>query len=404
MRLADKKKVALVLSGGGVKAAAFHLGVCLALRDKGFVFAGGSRSDPSLQVCYPERTIRLYVGSSAGAVIGTFLAAGFSVESIIEAFEKGSSSDMRKWRKNDSPESGRLKPLSYRDLFSLNSSSLFGVVPNVLKRRSMLTGGLEALIKSGFKVNGLFNTHGIERYMRKHVWPSNRFDTLGVELFIIATQLNHSRKVVFGAFNETTKVKTIKYANYALVSEAVAASASLPPVFAPFSIRNQKGKEIYFFDGEIRDTLSTHVAADYGADLVISSYSIQPYHYTKEFGSLHRYGIPMIFNQALYQTVEQKIQRHREGQNQIRSIINAVNGYFQQVNLPDEHRQKLLDIITERVNYKANVDYLYIHPSPSDHEMFFFDHFSLNPAILSRIMQIGYKAAVGQLRKHDLLS
>ena len=45
MRLDHKKKPALVLSGGGVKAAAFHAGVCLALNEKGFRFAGGTKDD-----------------------------------------------------------------------------------------------------------------------------------------------------------------------------------------------------------------------------------------------------------------------------------------------------------------------------------------------------------------------
>ena len=34
MKFSDKKKIALVLSGGGIKAAAFHIGVCLALQEK----------------------------------------------------------------------------------------------------------------------------------------------------------------------------------------------------------------------------------------------------------------------------------------------------------------------------------------------------------------------------------
>ena len=40
MRLKDKKSLALVLSGGGIKAAAFHVGVCVALKEHGFQFAG----------------------------------------------------------------------------------------------------------------------------------------------------------------------------------------------------------------------------------------------------------------------------------------------------------------------------------------------------------------------------
>jgi predicted acylesterase/phospholipase RssA len=287
-------------------------------------------------------------------------------------------------------------------MFTLNGGNFLSVVPNFLRRRSIITGGLEALVKNGFKINGLFTTKGIERYLRTHVVKENTFNSLGVDLFIVGTQLNHSRKVVFGNFPETRKDKNIKYANFATISEAVAASAALPPVFAPYGIRNEKGKEIYFFDGEIRETLSTHVAADAGADLVISSYSVQPYHYTPEMGSLHNYGIPLIINQALYQVIEQKIAKHIEHQQHISAILSAIDGYFKQAELPDEHREKLLEIVAKRVNHKPGVDYIYIHPSPQDHEMFFVDHFSLNPEILGKIVSIGFKAALQVLRKIDL--
>lgn len=401
MRISEKKRIALVLSGGGIKAAAFHLGVCLALREKGFRFAGGSPDDVKMKYEDDRLTFKVYVGSSAGAVISTFLASGYSIESIIDAFERGSATDLHKLTQRTKGHA-RLKPITYRDMFALNGGSFVSIIPNILRRKSIVTGGLEALIKNGFKINGLFTTRGIERYFRTQVLKENRFSSLGVDLYVVATQLNHSRKVIFGNFPETTKIKTIKYANYASISDAVAASASLPPVFAPYGIRNEKGKEIFFFDGEIRETLSTHMAADAGADLVISSYSIQPYHYTPIMGSLHNYGIPLIFNQALYQVVEQKIAKHIEHQQQISAIMSAVDGYFRQQGLPDEHRDKLLDILAKRVNYKPGVDYVYIHPSPQDHEMFFVDHFSLNPEILQRIVHIGFRAALQVLRKLDM--
>jgi predicted acylesterase/phospholipase RssA len=401
MRLSEKKRIALVLSGGGIKAAAFHLGVCLALREKGFSFAGGTADDVKMKYESDKLTFKVYVGSSAGAVITSFLAAGYSIESVIDAFERGAASDLNRFTKRNQVYA-RLKPITYRDLFALNGGSFLDFVPNVLRRKSIVTGGLEALVKNGFKINGLFTTKGLERYLRTHVLHENSFSSLGVELFIVATQLNHSRKVVFGNFETTTKDRHIKYANYASISEAAAASAALPPVFAPYGIRNEKGKEIFFFDGEIRETLSTHVAADAGADLVISSYSIQPYHYTPVMGSLHNYGIPLIVNQALYQVIEQKILKHIEHQQQISAIMSAVDGYFKQAGLPDEHREKLLEILTKRVNYKKDVDYVYIHPSPQDHEMFFVDHFSLNPEILGRIVHIGFKAALQVLRKLEV--
>jgi len=401
MRLSDKKKIALVLSGGGIKAAAFHLGVCLALREKGFTFAGGSREDVQMKYSNEKLTFTVYVGSSAGAVVSAFLASGYSIESIIDAFERGSASDLNKLirrRKSDT----KLKPITYLDMFALNGGNFMSIIPSVLRRRSIVTGGLEALVKNGFKINGLFTAKGIEKYFRTQVLRENNFASLGVDLYIVGTQLNHTRKVVFGNFPETRKEKTIEYANYAPISDAVAASASLPPVFAPYGIRNHNGKEIYFFDGEIRETLSTHVAADAGADLVISSYSVQPYHYTPVMGSLHNYGIPLIINQALYQVIEQKIAKHIEHQQNISAILKAVDGYFKQAELPEEHREKLLDIIAKRVNHNPEVDYIYIHPSPEDHEMFFVDHFSLNPTILGRIVHIGFRAALQTLRKLDL--
>ena len=405
IKLANKKNIALVLSGGGIKAAAFHVGVCLALKEKGFRFVGGTQQTvPTMES--NNLAIRMYVGSSAGAVISTFLASGYDIESVIDAFQMGSSLRQRYFKRTPTDASvdrqGRLKPLSYFHIFSLNKGNFTRFIPKIWTDKSFYSGGLEALIKSGFKINGLFTTHGLERYLRKYVLPQNQFSALGVPLFIIGTQLNHSRKVVFGNFKDTYKVKTIKYANFSTISEAVAASASLPPFFAPYGIKNQKGKELYFFDGEIRDTLSTHVAADHGADLVISSYSVQPYHYTPELGSLHHYGIPMIINQALYQVIEQKIEKHRKYQKDLESIYRTVDGYFRQSDLPDEHRQKLLNIIAERVNFKPDVDYLYIHPSPQDHEMFFVDHFSLKPQILEKIVKIGFRSAINVLRKHDV--
>jgi predicted acylesterase/phospholipase RssA len=398
VRLSEKKKPALVLSGGGVKAAAFHAGVCLALNEKGFRFAGGTKDEVDNQT-QDNKTFRCYVGSSAGAIVASFLASGYSVHDFIDAFEMGAGLKPRDAEK----PAHRLKPLTYFDIFSFNGLNFVHMIPKFLQRRAVsVSGGIEVLVKNGFKVNGLFTTNGIERYLRRYVLPTNRFRELGVELFIVATQLNHSRKVIFGPFEETTKSAGMKRANYSTISAAAAASASLPPVFAPYGIKDDKGREIFFFDGEIRDTLSTHVAADHGADLVIASYSIQPYHFNQEMGSLHHYGIPIILNQALYQVVEQKIKRAIQHQTDIKSLINVVDGYFKQAGLPEEHRERLLKIMAERVNFRQGVDYIYIHPPPEDYEMFFVDHFSLNAKILGRIVRIVFKSAVAALRKHNL--
>ncbi|MFN7728877.1 MAG: patatin-like phospholipase family protein [Bdellovibrio sp.] len=400
IRLRKKKKIALVLSGGGIKAAAFHIGVCLALKEKGFAFAGGAKGQ--VRRNFPEdgpMTIRLYVGSSAGAFVSSILAAGYSLEALINAFDVGSGSNPRFQDKNSL---GNLKPIRYRDIFSVNGRGIFGSIPSVLLAKSMMSGGVEALLKDKFKVSGLFTTKALEKYLRNYALSHNEFRQLGVELFIIGTQLNHTRKVIFGDFPETTKTSTLKFVNYATISQAVAASTSLPPVFAPYGVKAPNGKEMHFFDGEIRDTLSTHVAADHGADLVISSYSVQPYHYTPEIGSLNQFGIPVILNQALYQVIEQKINRHIQHMNDTRAIYNAIDAYFKEHKLGEEHRAQVLKIFRDRVNYKPNVDYIYINPKAQNHEMFFADHFNLNPFVLERIVRIGFRSGISALRAHDL--
>ncbi len=402
MRIRDKKKLGLVLSGGGIKAAAFHIGVCLALKEKGFKFAGGSKELVRQKSSKNSSlTFKVYVGSSAGAFVSSILAAGYDIEALINAFQIGVGETPR-YKKDDL---NFLKPIGYRDVFSINSANgtrMLRFLPEALLKKSLVRGGLEAFLKNGFKVNGLFSTKGMEKYLRKEALVENDFSRLGVELYIIATQLNHSRKAIFGNYPESYKTATTKYINYATISEAVACSTSLPPVYAPYPVKRDDGKEIYYIDGEIRETLSAHVAADQGCDLVISSYSMQPYHYNPEMGSLHNYGIPVIINQALYQVLEQKLSKSIEQQTQLKTIYKAIDRYFSENKLPVEHRDKVLEIIRNQVNFRPEVDYIFINPRPQNHEMFFVDHFSLNPKILERIVRIGFKSALGVLRRYDI--
>lgn len=399
MRIRDKKKIGLVLSGGGIKAAAFHIGVCLALREKGFQFAGGPKD--LVRHLYPETdplTIRLYAGSSAGSFISAILASGFGVDSLIESFSLGFTQSARFAKK---PRAS-IKPLSYSHIFTLNGRSLLNYLPRSLQFGTGFAGGLEALLKSGLKLNGLFSTRGIEGYLRKHALVENEFSRLGVELYIVATQLNHTRKAIFGPYTETTKTDTTMFIGDASISESVACSISLPPVFAPTKITRPDGKEIYFYDGEIRETLSAHIAADHGCDLVISSYSVQPYHFTQEVGSLHKFGIPVILNQALYQVIQQKITKHIEWDQKQKEIYSTVDRFFRDENLPELSRKKLLAILEKQIYLRPEVDYIYIHPRPQNREMFFADHFSLNPKTLETVVRVGFKSALAALRHQGL--
>lgn len=399
MSVGKKQRLALCLGGGGIKAAAFHIGACLALQEKGYRFLGGTKEAFQQQKEEPtDKDISIYIGSSAGAIISSYLASGYSISTIIKSFEM----DSEMMAENSEAPTGHLKPLTYKDIFQLNGSGLMNYLPSNFFKRPNIAGGLEVLLKSGFKINGMFKMTGLERYLREEVLPTNHFNELGVDLYIVATQLNHTRKVIFSHGDKSQKYEHIMWENYASISDAVSASTALPPVFAPYPIKDKKDEDIYFFDGEIRDTLSSHVAEDTGADLVFASYSLQPYHYTKEMGSLHKYGIPVIINQALYQVVQQKIQRYVKEKQTYRSIIEDVKDYCETQNISKEHAQNIVDIFAKKFDHNNNVNYIYLHPSPQDYELFFLDHFSLNPKILGKIVKIGFLSAVRCLREHGI--
>ncbi|NJM10053.1 MAG: patatin-like phospholipase family protein, partial [Bdellovibrionaceae bacterium] len=190
------------MSGGGVKAAAFHIGVCLALREKGFLFAGGT--DPKEKAEFEGRplTFNIYVGSSAGSVVATFLAAGHPLDAIIDAFTRGTGLASLTRKKT---ENSYLKPITYRDIFALNMGAAHParLLPRIFRKRLNVSGSFEASIKEVFTVNGVFSTRNLEKYIRQNVFPENDFKKLSAQLFIVATQLNHSRKVVFGPYAET---------------------------------------------------------------------------------------------------------------------------------------------------------------------------------------------------------
>ena len=391
------QRVALVLSGGGMKAAAFHIGVCLALKLKGYKFVGGPRDQlssetgPRLNSQKSSKEISIYVGSSAGAFITALLANGYSVESLIQAFRVGIDGV-------STQEDQKLEPLKYRDIFGVNHPKWENVFSwsSVLPRQ--MKGGFEFFLKKRFRVNGLFNAQGMETYLREKTLVLNDFSALGPELFIIGTQLNHSRKVIFGRFPDEKKNDRFMFINHAHISEAVAASVSLPPVFAPFEIEDPSRRKFYFYDGEIRDTLSTHVAADFGADLVISSYSIMPYHFKEEIGSLHKFGIPVIINQALYQVIQQKIDKHILDIKNYGELLRDIEVFSNEKGIPPDLRDNLLSRVAQKLNFRPGVQYKFIAPKPQNHEMFFADHFSMNSQVLEKIIRIGFKSALLQLR------
>jgi len=368
------KKTALVLSGGVVKAGAWHLGVALALEDLGFRF----KSNHSENVDSLE--ISTYVGSSAGSLILLYLANGFKPKDIIKSFVA----------KKESP----LKPLSYYDMLHLYNPLNKPPRPKLYEPFSEFPFLLKALIKPYLSISGLFSTVGLKKYLEENIIFSNDFNDYKADIFVVASQLDHSRKVIFSKYNYPSPVDdpTTFYYNNVSVSEAAAASMSVPPFYTPYPIFNEyTGNTDYYIDGEIRDTLSTHVAVDNKCEYIISSWTHTPYHLTDDIGSLINYGLPAIVTQSIYLMIQKKIMTARNRNLQSKEVLDIVSRYFKENNLDNEQRKKILDIIEKKLNYHRNVTFIDICPTAKNYKLFLKNSFSLSPKNSSEIITMGYE-------------
>lgn len=393
LEISKRKKIAFVCSGGATKAAAFHMGVGLALQEKGFDFYGGLKGNSS-RPNKPSKTITSYVGSSAGSIIATYLAAGYSVDQVFNAYLG---------KTKLSP----LKPMGYGHLMSVKASQHEKATHASLTKRfkSLTTSAIDLLYRRQnlLSLSGLFTTAGIEQYMRTSVLPSNRFQDYDADLCIVATQLNHSKRVIFNKHPLPSPADDPRclYETRVAISDAVAASVALPPIFAPYGIKNHAGKLVYFFDGEIRETLSVNAAEQLGADLIIASYTHQPYHFSREIGSLTKFGITAIGIQAIYLLIERKIQSAIYSRNQKLAALDAVFEYCKREQLDEKHRKRICAILEKELSVRPNNRYIYINPRPRDHEMFFGDHFNFSSKFMEKIVRIGFMSALDTLRRYE---
>ena len=392
IQVSRRKKIGFVCSGGATKAAAFHMGVGLALQEKGFRFLGGLKGRGAAPSRGPK-DIDAYVGSSAGSAIAAYLAAGYTVDQIFDAYLGKSK---------QSP----LKPLTYGTLMSVKASQHEDTAEGLSKKfKSFTNGAIDLLYRRQklLSLSGLFTTAGIESYFREDVLPSNRFQDYSADLCIVATQLNHSKRVIFSKHGLPSPPDDPRcvYETKVAISDAIAASVALPPIFTPYGIKSQSGKLVYFFDGEIRETLSVNAAEQLGADLIISSYTHQPYHFSREVGSLTKFGITAIGIQAIYLLIERKIQAAIYARNQKLAALEAVNEYCKQHQFDEKHRKRITAILESRLAVRPDNVYVYIHPRPQDHEMFFGDHFNFSAKFMEKIVRIGFISAIETLRRYE---
>lgn len=388
-----KKKIGFVASGGAAKAACFHMGVALALERKGFVFRSGlaRQSAPLLN---NGTEIEVMVGSSAGAFACALISSGHPIEEIYRSFLR--------------ERNARFPTLSYQQMLSPNIlDTLFNFLPRLPKSISMRGQSIESMIQALFCANGFYTTAKLERFLRRQVMPTLKFSELANELYIVTTTLDSPGRLILGprVLNPDHRPNyyydaETQYSTDVEISHAAAASMSLPPVFKPYPLRTRQGT-VYCFDGEIRRTLSTHVAKDAGCDLIIVSYTHQPYQYREEVGSLIDYGIPSILVQALYQMIESRIQNSRETHEMKVMVIEEVIAFCKRHHLSGQATEELMGILMQKMNFKPGVDYLFIHPSSRNEDLFFSDHFNLSAKSMEKIAESGFRSAIRVLKDYN---
>lgn len=241
-------RVALVLGGGGITGAAYHLGVLNAMN--------------AISAHRGVNDFDLYVGTSAGAVVAAALANGITPEELIlanlghnSASMKGIGADeiMRPDRK------GIARSLVRWPFSVLGALRRYAGHPFTTR----LVDGVGALAEG--LPPAFYTTDGTERYMRELFdapGRSNRFGATRRKLLITATDIDTAQRVVFGEEN-TSDVD---------ISEAAAASTAIPLLYAPRQIG-----ERHYLDGGLRSTTNIDVAIAHGAKLVICVNPLVPY-------------------------------------------------------------------------------------------------------------------------------
>jgi NTE family protein len=243
-----QSKTALVLGGGGFTGGVYEIG---ALR--------------ALDLLAVNRTVNqfdIYVGTSAGAFITSSIANGITPEEMMRVLNPELPSPLK-----DLALSTLLRPnyegFTRRTLtFPLRA---VGVIRELLTHFNEVSAvDLAAGLANGLPT-GIYSSRGIERYVEEVLSDPDRtndFRLLERELYIVATDLDTTERVVLGE-GEWAGVP---------ISRAVAASGALPAIYEPVEI---EGRE--FIDGGIASTTNVDVAVERGAKFIIVINPLVPY-------------------------------------------------------------------------------------------------------------------------------
>jgi NTE family protein len=310
-------KAALVLAGGGLTGAVYEIGALRAIDD--------------LLVDRTVNDFDIFIGTSAGSIVASFIANGISPEEMLQVIDGTHPY-------TDSIERKHLFNINLRNYLLWGMKLPFKLLDawaNYLRNISDMT--LFDLIWSLSEVlpAGFYDPAGLETFMRESLLGldcTNNFADLKKELYIVATDLDSGQRTIFGRGYQD-----------APISEGVSASSALPLVYKPVRIN---GKD--YIDGGARGNASIDLAIEQGANLVVCINPLVPFDnqnqdkipfLSHEGGHLSDKGIQSILNQVFRVMLHSGLQYH------VKQLRRA----------------------------HPEVDIILIEPSPEDYQMFFFN-------------------------------
>ena len=278
----SKAKIALAMAGGGPLGAIYEIGALTALSE---ALDGIDLND-----------LDMYVGVSAGGILGAGLANGITPREMCGMFIESDESD-------EPFEPSMLMQPAFREYWErmqrvppLLARALWHYLTN---RRGQ--GFLESFQRLTRAIpTGMFSNQGLLNFLTAAFTQpgrSNDFRDLKARLYLVATDLNSGASVEFGSPGY----------DHVPIAHAAVASSALPGLFPPVQIDGRS-----YLDGALKRTLHASVALRDGADLVLCLNPIVPYDdRLAASGSARQLvegGLPVVLSQTLRAMVHSRME------------------------------------------------------------------------------------------------
>lgn len=339
------RRVALILTGGGITGAMYAVGCLAALEE---AFEGFSASD-----------FDFYVGASSGATVATALAGGHSAQRIYRALLDPADDFF---------------PLQRPHLLRFDSFELKRVASSIFRalRRAITSATSRPLsIDLWNEIDrfydslpaGLFTVDAYERFLADFMTRRGipkRFDRMPKPLAVVAQDLDAGTRAVFG----------MPPLGNVPVPRAVAAASAIPVLFAPVRIG---GRDYVAGDGA--DSALLDLCTERGCDLVLVVNPLVPIHADGE--------------EARVPTGHGPMRRVRDK--------GALWVLDQSLRMVNETRLEGAREAFARKNPRAQV--LLIEPEREQATMFMYS--PMNFAARRAILEDAYKGTIQSLREDD---